>query len=347
MFLIFYLCIRSSVIAFVRLAKRVWCFNARVYTVSSDSASLWWGWRGVPIESHERALGDIHVAGTRFLDFGTSTHAHWFLIDAVPKKRGPKTDVLEALLKRVDGLEAKLKEKNAESEQPPSSSESTAQEPPAAESSTKRQPAERDAAEPVAKRRATEEKTTTTPNVTELPLFSPQTSTTGWVASCLYILASPLLNTNRILITTIETPLHPPYRQMLFSTPISIASTTSLSTSWMKRSSGNAFNSTSFRPFCSTPLLPLPPGMLHHLTQRILRCFLGFMLVTVTSFLTSHIGIRHIPMAFEQPSNLAMTTPLAPGAPSTLMSLPLTISKQLSCWRLHIPPQEREGKPLC
>ncbi|KAM0457706.1 hypothetical protein ACHAPV_006601 [Trichoderma viride] len=99
--------------------------------------------------------------------------------DAVPKKRGPKTDVLEALLKRVDGLEAKLKEKNAESEQP-SSSESTTQEPQAAESATKRQPAERDAAEPVAKRRATEEKTmTTTPNVTELSLFSPQTSTTG------------------------------------------------------------------------------------------------------------------------------------------------------------------------
>ncbi|EGZ75774.1 hypothetical protein NEUTE2DRAFT_84578, partial [Neurospora tetrasperma FGSC 2509] len=32
------------------------------------------------------------------------------IYDAVPKKRGPKTDVLEALLKRVDGLEAKLKE---------------------------------------------------------------------------------------------------------------------------------------------------------------------------------------------------------------------------------------------
>jgi hypothetical protein len=28
----------------------------------------------------------------------------------VPKKRGPKTDVLEALLKRVDGLERRLKE---------------------------------------------------------------------------------------------------------------------------------------------------------------------------------------------------------------------------------------------
>jgi hypothetical protein len=38
--------------------------------------------------------------------------------DAVPKKRGPKTDVLEALLKRVDGLEAKLKEKNAEEASP-------------------------------------------------------------------------------------------------------------------------------------------------------------------------------------------------------------------------------------
>lgn len=31
-------------------------------------------------------------------------------IDAVPKKRGPKTDVLEALLKRVDGLERRLKD---------------------------------------------------------------------------------------------------------------------------------------------------------------------------------------------------------------------------------------------
>ncbi|KFX99508.1 hypothetical protein V490_01762, partial [Pseudogymnoascus sp. VKM F-3557] len=30
--------------------------------------------------------------------------------DAVPKKRGPKTDVLEALLKRVDGLERRLKD---------------------------------------------------------------------------------------------------------------------------------------------------------------------------------------------------------------------------------------------
>lgn len=38
--------------------------------------------------------------------------------DAVPKKRGPKTDVLEALLKRVDGLEAKLREKNDDDASP-------------------------------------------------------------------------------------------------------------------------------------------------------------------------------------------------------------------------------------
>jgi hypothetical protein len=36
--------------------------------------------------------------------------------DAVPKKRGPKTDVLEALLKRVDGLEARLKDKKTDQE---------------------------------------------------------------------------------------------------------------------------------------------------------------------------------------------------------------------------------------
>ncbi|KAI7010404.1 hypothetical protein KC362_g16945, partial [Hortaea werneckii] len=38
------------------------------------------------------------------------------IYDAIPKKRGPKTDVLEALLKRVNGLEKRLKdEKNPES----------------------------------------------------------------------------------------------------------------------------------------------------------------------------------------------------------------------------------------
>lgn len=32
--------------------------------------------------------------------------------DAIPKKRGPKTDVLESLLKRVDGLERRLQDEN-------------------------------------------------------------------------------------------------------------------------------------------------------------------------------------------------------------------------------------------
>ncbi|VUC36949.1 unnamed protein product [Clonostachys rosea] len=48
-----------------------------------------------------------------------------YLNDAVPKKRGPKTDVLDALLKRVDGLEAKLREKNAEQVSSSSSAEAT------------------------------------------------------------------------------------------------------------------------------------------------------------------------------------------------------------------------------
>ncbi|KKK17304.1 Zn(II)2Cys6 transcription factor [Aspergillus ochraceoroseus] len=34
------------------------------------------------------------------------------IYDAIPKKRGPKTDVLEALLKRVDGLEKRLQDDN-------------------------------------------------------------------------------------------------------------------------------------------------------------------------------------------------------------------------------------------
>ncbi|KAH9900227.1 fungal-specific transcription factor domain-containing protein [Xylariomycetidae sp. FL2044] len=46
------------------------------------------------------------------------------IYDAVPKKRGPKTDVLEALLKRVDGLEAQLKDQKK-----PDLSSPTAEEP--------------------------------------------------------------------------------------------------------------------------------------------------------------------------------------------------------------------------
>lgn len=49
-----------------------------------------------------------------------------FRQDAIPKKRGPKTDVLEALLKRVNGLEKRLKdEQKSASPEGESSSPST------------------------------------------------------------------------------------------------------------------------------------------------------------------------------------------------------------------------------
>ncbi|KAI1810536.1 hypothetical protein GGS20DRAFT_174910 [Poronia punctata] len=46
--------------------------------------------------------------------------------DAVPKKRGPKTDVLEALLKRVDGLEAQLKAKKKSTGDSPTTEQAAA-----------------------------------------------------------------------------------------------------------------------------------------------------------------------------------------------------------------------------
>ncbi|KAK0651579.1 fungal-specific transcription factor domain-containing protein [Cercophora newfieldiana] len=58
------------------------------------------------------------------------------IYDAVPKKRGPKTDVLEALLKRVDGLEARLKEKKTEPEMPTSESADSAHQLPLAASTS-------------------------------------------------------------------------------------------------------------------------------------------------------------------------------------------------------------------
>ena len=54
-------------------------------------------WHGAKLTLAHLHMGPIHLTGCPFLD-------------AVPKKRGPKTDILEALLKRVDGLEQKLKD---------------------------------------------------------------------------------------------------------------------------------------------------------------------------------------------------------------------------------------------
>ncbi|KAH7324507.1 fungal-specific transcription factor domain-containing protein [Stachybotrys elegans] len=86
------------------------------------------------------------------------------IYDAVPKKRGPKTDVLEALLKRVDGLEAKLKEKNAQEQS--SSSGAVAEASP-----NETESASGDTAEPSAKRPALEGQSS--PSSREIPVFSP------------------------------------------------------------------------------------------------------------------------------------------------------------------------------
>jgi hypothetical protein len=71
---------RSNAIACDRPARPARYFNVHAYTVRINFAK----------------------AG--------QTYAESSLTDAVPKKRGPKTDVLEALLKRVDGLERRLKD---------------------------------------------------------------------------------------------------------------------------------------------------------------------------------------------------------------------------------------------
>jgi len=53
------------------------------------------------------------------------TPADWSRpLDAIPKKRGPKTDVLEALLKRVNGLEKRLKDENKAASPPDPADES-------------------------------------------------------------------------------------------------------------------------------------------------------------------------------------------------------------------------------
>lgn len=70
----------------------------------------------------------------------------------MPKKRGPKTDVLEALLKRVDGLEAKLAGKHGHQD--------LAKTEVSAKSSRKERPT--DDAGPAPKRVATETGTETT-----------------------------------------------------------------------------------------------------------------------------------------------------------------------------------------
>lgn len=89
--------------------------------------------------------------------------------DAVPKKRGPKTDVLEALLKRVDGLEAKLKEKNAEGSS--SKTGESAEDEAADEAADEADPDKPETIEPPPKRVATD---TTKPPVADVGPIYPK-----------------------------------------------------------------------------------------------------------------------------------------------------------------------------
>lgn len=85
----------------------------------------------------------------------------------MPKKRGPKTDVLEALLKRVDGLEAQLKEKKSDDGASSADGASDDALPKAEE------PEFSDVQEPPAKRRAGEDITSPTSN-RSVPLLAPR-----------------------------------------------------------------------------------------------------------------------------------------------------------------------------
>lgn len=88
----------------------------------------------------------------------------------MPKKRGPKTDVLEALLKRVDGLEAKLKDKNGEQLSPISPNTSTSGE---MSRQNRPEPANPETVQTASKRIAIDTKTS--PTDKETAVYTPDT----------------------------------------------------------------------------------------------------------------------------------------------------------------------------
>ncbi|KAJ4406184.1 hypothetical protein N0V82_010172, partial [Gnomoniopsis sp. IMI 355080] len=104
-------------------------------------------------------------------------------LDAVPKKRGPKTDVLEALLKRVDGLEAKLKEKKDQPGSPTIETGSAASTAPPA---------------PVTQTTSPESSSSAKPSLGDTIEVKPKTKP-----------AQPVIDTNRVVDMT-ESVLHTP-----------------------------------------------------------------------------------------------------------------------------------------
>ncbi|KAI4851282.1 hypothetical protein E4T44_02227 [Aureobasidium sp. EXF-8845] len=65
------------------------------------------------VKPAKSSIATVFMVGTRISNTCRIMRLTFFSfpnVDAVPKKRGPKTDVLEALLKRVNGLEKRLKD---------------------------------------------------------------------------------------------------------------------------------------------------------------------------------------------------------------------------------------------
>ncbi|KUI74288.1 putative transcriptional regulatory protein PB1A11.04c [Cytospora mali] len=98
------------------------------------------------------------------------------IYDAVPKKRGPKTDVLEALLKRVDGLEAKLKEKKERPSTPASENAPTAVEDSSASSSAVAAATKASCGEDGGTKSRPDVDTVRVVDVTESAVYTPSTS---------------------------------------------------------------------------------------------------------------------------------------------------------------------------
>lgn len=146
--------------------------------------------------------------------------------DAVPKKRGPKTDVLEALLKRVDGLEAKLREKGEDDGSPTSSNMPGTGKGDASGSSLSAE-----AGEPAAKRVAVEARA----SPGESASLSPHTPLPRFVICLLHkgeLSTDPFTEISRL----------PPLRPRPSLTPISLGSMASLTTLLMNPPFDNDFS---------------------------------------------------------------------------------------------------------
>lgn len=160
--------------------------------------------------------------------------------DAVPKKRGPKTDVLEALLKRVDGLEAKLKGKKEQSglrtseitaPAPEEASSSAAAEPTATENPASAEDDETKSQSLIDTARAVD--------LTESAVYTP---TSSRYATLYTRMTAGVSRTTDIYNSS--TALHPPraFNLMLFSTPTSLDFMPSHSTFSMSRPFGRGYS---------------------------------------------------------------------------------------------------------